>query len=291
LKPTLKDFLSFSRKERLGILGLVSLIILIFSLSTVLRNCNNSKINLDEEKLNLAWQKLQAEQNKESIEDSSTTDEVTLFQFDPNTLDSSGFISLGLKPKTVHYLLNWRNKGKHFYKKEDLKPLYSLTEKEYQKLVPFIQVEAKEKYPSLSNKENWAPLPDHINLNKTDSTTLTRLKGIGTFLAHKIIERRNALGGFMKHEQLLEIYKFQDTTYTYLKERLTIDPTEITKIRLNSCSEAQLSAHPYIGEKMAKNILLLRSGLIKYENINQLRQVPLMNEEKYRKIAAYCTID
>jgi DNA uptake protein ComE-like DNA-binding protein len=42
---------------------------------------------------------------------------------------------------------------------------------------------------------------------------------------------------------------------------------------------------------MAKNILLLRKGLNKYENIGQLRQVPLMNEEKYRKIAAYCTID
>lgn len=286
-----KSFLSFTRKERLGIVALLLLIFLIFTASYIVRHYSNKPINIDEEKLNIAWQKTQAENNEIAIEKSNSIAAKELFYFDPNTLDSAGFISLGLKEKTVHYLLNWRRKGKHFYKKEDLKPLYSLSENDYHQLEPFIQIIAKENATNTYAKEQLPPLPKHINLNKTDSATLVRLKGIGPYLAQKIISYRNGLGGFLNHSQLLEIYKFHDTTFTYLKETLLIYPNEIRKININTATESDLQSHPYFDEKTSKNIVMLRKGLNKYENISQLRQVPLMNDEKYRKIAPYCTID
>lgn len=287
-----KSFFQYSRKERYGIVGISLLILLIFLISFFIRNYNEPKVNLEEEKLNIAWQKLQAAQNNNAEESTEISDNAALFSFDPNNLDSQGFLKLGLTTKTTQYLLNWRRKGKRFYKKEDLKALYSLTENEYNRLAPFIQISEE----SRSSKyvvafDDQSPLPANINLNKTDSATLVRLNGIGAILAHKILERRKNLGGFIHHDQLLEIYKFPDSTFRYLKEKLLIHPEEIRKIKLNSCSEEQLAAHPYIGEKMAKNILLLRKGLNNYQNIAELRQVPLMNEEKYRKIAVYCTID
>jgi competence protein ComEA len=291
MKSIFNSFFKFSRKEQYGIIGLITLISLIFSISFFIRNYIKPKSNVDEEKLNIAWQKLQTQQQNEITEDTTSASISEPFYFDPNTLDSMGLIQLGLSAKTTQYLLNWRNKGKHFYKKEDLKPLYSLSETEYKRLAPYIQIKESEGSHNYTAYEKQAPLPAHINLNKTDSATLVRLNGIGTILAHKILERRRNLGGFLRHEQLLEIYKFPDSTYQYLKEKLSINPSEIKKIKLNTCSEEQLAQHPYIGQQMAKNILLLRKGLNKYENIGQLRQVPLMNEEKYRKIAAYCTID
>jgi DNA uptake protein ComE-like DNA-binding protein len=291
MKSIFNSFFKFSRKEQYGIIGLITLICLLFGISFFIRNYISPKPNIDEEKLQLAWQKIQASQEMQSAENTTATSSSEPFYFDPNTLDSSGFIQLGLSAKTTQYLLNWRNKGKHFYKKEDLKPLYSLSETEYKRLAPYIQIKESERSHNYTAYEKQAPLPAHINLNKTDSATLVRLNGIGTILAHKILERRRNLGGFLRHEQLLEIYKFPDSTYQYLREKLSINPSEIEKIKLNTCSEEQLAQHPYIGQQMAKNILLLRKGLNKYENIGQLRQVPLMNEEKYRKIAAYCTID
>lgn len=291
MKSIFKSFFAFSRKEQYGIIGLISLICIVFAISFFIRNFIKPKVNIDEEKLNIAWQKMQAEQQSETTDNTTSASLSVPFYFDPNTLDSNGFIQLGLSAKTTKYLLNWRNKGKHFYKKEDLKPLYSLSETEYNRLAPYIQIKESERSSNYNSYEKQAPLPAHINLNKTDSATLVRLNGIGAILAHKILERRRNLGGFLRHDQLLEIYKFPDSTYNYLKEKLTINPAEIEKIKLNSCSGEQLTKHPYIGEKMAKNILLLRKGLNKYENISQLRQVPLMNEEKYRKIAPYCTID
>ncbi|MES2478278.1 MAG: helix-hairpin-helix domain-containing protein [Bacteroidota bacterium] len=291
MKKNLFPYFQFSRKERFGIVGISTLILLIYTISFGIRYFAEPKVNLEEEKLNIAWQKLQAAQQSESSESTVSTTFSELFYFDPNTLDSSGFIRLGLSARTTKYLLNWRRKGKHFYKKEDLSALYSLKEGEYQRLAPYIQIEEHDNRSNYSQYEHLPPLPDHINLNKTDSTTLVRLNGIGAILAHKILERRRNLGGFIRHEQLLEIYKFPDSTFRYLKEKLNINPAEIQKIKLNSCTEEQLAAHPYIGEKMAKNILLLRKGLNNYQNIADLRQVPLMNEEKYRKIAVYCTID
>jgi competence protein ComEA len=291
VKNNLFSYFHFSRKERFGIIGISTLILLIYTISFGIRYFAEPKVNLEEEKLNFAWQKLQSEQQSESSESTESTIPSELFYFDPNTLDSSGFIRLGLSARTTKYLLNWRRKGKHFYKKEDLSALYSLKEDEYQRLAPYIQIEEQDKPGNYSQYEQLPALPDHINLNKTDSATLVRLNGIGAILAHKIMERRRNLGGFIRHEQLLEIYKFPDSTFSYLKEKLTINPSEIQKIKLNSCTEEQLAVHPYIGEKMAKNILLLRKGLNNYQNIADLRQVPLMNEEKYRKIAVYCTID
>lgn len=291
MKKLFFTYFQFSRKERFGIIGISALIILFFSISFGIRYSTKPTINVEEEKLNIAWQKLQAAQSVQIDDVTETISKGSLFYFDPNTLDSSGFIRLGLSAGTTKYLLNWRRKGKHFYKKEDLSALYSLKEDEYQRLAPYIQIEDQDKADHYAPNEPLPPLPDHINLNRTDSATLVRLNGIGAILAHKILERRRNLGGFIRHEQLLEIFKFPDSTYNYLKEKLNINPAEIQKIKLNSCTEEQLAAHPYIGEKMAKNILLLRKGLNNYQNIAELRQVPLMNEEKYRKIAVYCTID
>ena len=39
------------------------------------------------------------------------------------------------------------------------------------------------------------------------------------------------------------------------------------------------------------NIILYRNALKRFDNITQLRQVPLMNEEIYRKIAPYLVVD
>lgn len=287
----LKRYFYFSRTERIGIIGLVSLILLVFAASFCVRYFVHPKENLDEVKLNIAWQKLQNDLHTDTLRNESVASNILLFHFDPNTLDSAGFIKLGLSPKTTKYLLNWRNKGKHFYKKEDLKPLYSLTEIQYQRLAPFITIAAQQQQSQYPLREILPPLPAHIDLNLVDSATLVRLKGIGSLLAHKIVERRKALGCFLDHEQLMEIYKFPDSTFTYLKEKMPIAIAHIHKMNLNTVEEDQLAQHPYIGEKMAKNIILLRSGLTKYENIEQLRQVPLMNGEKYRKIAPYCTTE
>src|SRR5690606_23267694 len=120
---------------------------------------------------------------------------------------------------------------------------------------------------------------------------LQRLRGIGPYFSKKIIEKRNALGGYIHHEQLKEAAKIPDTTFAMLRERLIIDKNQIKKINLNTASEEQLKQHPYISETMAKNIILYKNALNGYKKIEEIRQVPLMNEEIYRKIAPYLIVE
>jgi len=296
MKDLLRSFTSFSTREKTGITGLLALLLLLLSARIFLQyRAPATGRSKEQAELEAAWtafrNRHKAAAEKETA-DTDATATASLFPFDPNTLDSEGFRRLGLAAKTTHLLLNWRRKGKHFYTKEDLKPLYTLTPEAYARLEPYIAITATAPpWQSHGFQNNYAPLPATIDLNRTDSAMLVRLNGIGPVLAHKIIERRNALGGFLRYEQLLEVYRFNDTTFKMLKEKLVIDAGAVKKMPLNKADLDQLKMHPYIGEKTARNIILYREGLKRFENIEQLRQVPLMNEEIYRKIAPYFVVE
>ncbi len=110
---------------------------------------------------------------------------------------------MGLPEKTTAILMHWRAKGKHFYVPEDLKPLYTLTAEQFATLKPYIRI-------------------PKISLNKADSMTLVRLRGIGPRLAHKILEKRKN-EPFTSIIELRSLQRIPDTVYTQLTEILTID--------------------------------------------------------------------
>ena len=72
--------------------------------------------------------------------------------------------------------------------------------------------------------ENEAPLPDIININTADSTTLVRLKGIGPATAHRIMLYRKTKGPFTNVDQLLEVSHLTRETFILLKPHLSINP-------------------------------------------------------------------
>jgi DNA uptake protein ComE-like DNA-binding protein len=299
MKQLLIAFFSFSRVERLGIaaMGLLLMILVIFrcTLSLWVRPPAADKAHLA--CLAAAYQawKLREDSLRGAFERREAPETALpgeLFAFDPNTLDSNGFLRLGMPARAVKGLLSWRRKGKRFHRPEDLKPLYNLPEATYLRLAPYVRIAAADAAFPHSRSEPYPPIPAVIDLNTADSSLLDRgVKGIGATLARKIVARRTALGGFLTHEQLMEVYKFPDSTFQQMKARLRIDPNSIKKINLNTATLMQLSAHPYIGEKTARHILMYREGIGRYERLEQLRQVPLMSEEIYRKIAPYFTVD
>ncbi len=214
--------------------------------------------------------------------ESNTISELHPFPFDPNTLDSLGFSKLGLREKTIKMIMNYRKKGGHFYKSADFAKVWTLSEQEFNQLETFIQLSANE-----NNIRSKSETVRQIDWNNIDSATLTKVNGIGPYIAHKLISYRKLLGGYIHSEQLLEAYKLKDSLYNYIVALSVFNSAYLKKIPINTITEQELSKHPYIGDKMAKNIILLRSSFNKFDKIEQLKQVPLMNEEKYRKIAPY----
>ena len=63
---------------------------------------------------------------------------------------------------------------------------------------------------------------EKINLNLAEKDDLVRLPGVGETLALRILERRQALGGFGSIEELKEVKGIGDKLYQNIKEYLVL---------------------------------------------------------------------
>lgn len=286
-----------SRKSRTGALVLSAILFISIITWRYLPAFYPPKENKAEKELQLAWEQLKKEsdtapaeykqykfRNKTYTAGSAAT--FHLAPFDPNTASEEELIRLGLPPRTAKTLIKYRSKGGKFRKPEDLKKLYTLSPSDYGRLAPYVVI-AGTAQPSFDNRKEQSIVPQIVNLNVADADGLMSLRGIGPGYSKRILGFREALGGFIKVEQLQEVYGFPDSTYQQLKDKFVVDAKDIRKINVNTAGEQDLGKHPYIGKKLAANIIKLRNDLGAFREIEQLRQVPLINEEKYRKIAPY----
>lgn len=213
-------------------------------------------------------------------------------RFDPNTASMEEMIQSGVPLIAAKRIIKYRNKGGKFYQKEKLKN-FGLSEQEYQKVSPYVHI-AQTSNPYPHNPESQAfkkpEEPSQLHINTATEEELMKFKGIGPTFSRRIVNYRNKLGGFIHVEQLKEVYGLPDSTYLHISPRLVIDETQIRRISVNEASEEELAAHPYIGPKTAAYIVRLRQDLGGFKNIDELRQVPLINAEKYRKLVPYLKI-
>ena len=210
---------------------------------------------------------------------------LTPFSFDPNTLDSAGFKKIGLRDKLIHTIINYRNKGGRFYNNESLKRIYGLHEDEYNQLEPYISITSNNHFEQ-RKKEAIS-----VELNSADTALLVKLRGIGSKLSMNIIQYRNQIGGFARTEQLKEVYGISDETFDMIKSSVHINASLIRKINLNEATYNEINMHPYLRGEIARAIVDFRKKKNYHlDNIAQLKEIELINDEIFRKIAPYITI-
>lgn len=71
--------------------------------------------------------------------------------------------------------------------------------------------------------EQLKEITDKININTATKGELMHLDGIGTTLAGRIIEKREALGGFKSIEQLMNVKGIGTKTFNSIKDYVTIE--------------------------------------------------------------------
>ena len=67
----------------------------------------------------------------------------TLFNFDPNSTSKEDFIKLGLPEKTAQTIINFRQSGGNFYQPTDMKKVYNLSDKDFERIKNHIQIKKK----------------------------------------------------------------------------------------------------------------------------------------------------
>jgi competence ComEA-like helix-hairpin-helix protein len=318
-----KEYLHFTRKERIGIIVLSVLAVVFFALPSVLRRSFSSGyIAPDTAWLNAATN-LQIRDTffTQTAEPTPEDDPAPaflfdkpmyrtkenppskseLFYFDPNTIGASGWEKLGLRKKVIQTILRYREKGGYFRKPEDLRKIYGLRPEEYTRLAPFIQILPAAMNPVETNstsKRSEKPVTKYdlphrfpVDINTADTTAFISLPGIGSRLAGRITSFREKLGGFYSVEQLKEIYGLADTTFQKIKPLVKLENPTLRKININTASLEELKAHPYIRYPLAQPIIAYRNEHGPFSRPEDLRKVMAVTEEFFRKISPYITVE
>lgn len=217
------------------------------------------------------------------------------FPFNPNNLSGALWKRLGLTDRQIKVIKNFESKGGRFYKKEDLRKIYSITEHDYARLEPYIKIDNRFSKTNASLPPPEKPRPFNlapvavVEINSADSAQLESLRGIGPAFASRIIRYRNRLGGFYTKEQLREIYGLDSAKYAGIKEQIRLDASLIQKLNVNTAGFEDLKRYPYLSYKQMNAIIQYRTQHGNYQSIADLQKVVLLNGEILRKIEPYIT--
>jgi competence protein ComEA len=258
-----KDLLAFNRSERRGIWVLVLIILCLTGIDVVISNKKQShdpveitRIMSDSRKGFDVFRMKNSKGGKFQNRSKPVND--SLFFFDPNKLDTSGWVMLGLSAKQAAVITSYTRKGGRFRSKDDLKRSFVITEKFYSRVEPWIRISPGE-VPSEKSGQSDRGLQSTICINTADTSELRKLKGIGTVLAGRIFNYRESLGGFHRTEQLLEVYGLSPEVFEQNRHRMSIRAPGLKYIHINEASPKVLDSHPYVSKKLTWVITTLRS--------------------------------
>ena len=218
--------------------------------------------------------------------------EFTPFHFCPDTMKLSDWTRLGFTEKQSSQIEKYQSKGGRFFKKEDFKKLYCVSEETYSILEPYIQISSSEKKLEKHETPNLAvKYTNKLGLNEVDSIDLLKIPGIGEKTAAQIISYRTKLGGFVHIDQLKEVKYIDGERFAKIEPYLYVNAANIVKINVNEATINDLVKHPYIDYYLAKSIVTHRDKKGKYASLAEMKKALLIYEELYQKITPYLTVE
>ena len=276
---SLRKWFTFSKGERVAIITILAAIFILI-LACLFRPSRKSLSDVSLHNLDslLALRQAAIEmQQQQQAERPQEVAELHPFPFNPNTLTEDEWQQMGLTDRQIRNIMNYKAKGGKFYSKNDLGKLYTISEEDFAQLEPFIvlpEVSRVASGKSTSKKQEELtgeePKPTKkaipiVDLNTVDSTTLVELPQIGGYMASRIIEFREKLGGFVNMEQLRDVKGMDSTRFATIQPYIIIGEVEIQKVDVNRADFKTLVHHPYLNYEQVKRIFNQREkrGMIK----------------------------
>jgi competence ComEA-like helix-hairpin-helix protein len=307
-KKAVKEYLTFGKRDRFGVIAIVLLIGIIYALpylfakkdepfparkTSVLvkaadtlaakeREKSYSK-NYDENDNDLQYQPIQT----------TSFANGELFQFDPNTLSVEGWQKLGLSEKTSKTIDKYRSKGGKFYKAEDIKKIWGIPEGFYERVKDYVEIASVQNNYPQTNFEKPTTKPEKkalvVNINAADTSAFVALPGIGSKLAARIVNFRDKLGGFYSVDQVGETYGLPDSTFQKIKASLQLGGS-VKKLNVNIATKDELKVHPYLKWNLANAIVEYRNQHGAFKSLDELKNIMVVDERTFEKIVHYLSL-
>ena len=238
---------------------------------------------------------------------------VRLAPFDPNALTAEGWEARGVPHFAAARLVKYRDAAGGFRAKVQIKKMYGLADSVYQRLAPFMQLPdevprrdyAAERAaglagalpPAGSAAGKFAGKPKNLqpfDLNLADTTQLMQIRGIGSGRAKWVVRYRNQLGGYLRPEQLAEVFVLRDAPdlRDSLRKYTFIAPGFAPRrVNINAASFDELYLQPYIGKRLARVLVAYRNQHGPFKTLDELKLVPVLKAEELEKLRPYVTLE
>ena len=171
---------------------------------------------------------------------------LNVYQMETSTIEMTN----SYKPlKTRKSQENVRNKRKHNKVQDVTRQNREESNKKYvESVIPIVK---KKAYINTIKRKKQANIA-LTEINGSDSIQIQKVKGIGKVLSKRIIKYRDLIGGFVKKEQLLDVYGMNPERYEEIEDQIIVDGSLAKRYNLYTASTNELAEHFFITYKEAK---------------------------------------
>jgi competence ComEA-like helix-hairpin-helix protein len=237
---------------------------------------------------------------------------IETFPFDPNTASKDELMRLGLSSRTAQTILNYREKGGHFYKKEDLQRMYTIRPEDYERLEAYVRIPPRaggDKYGDFSKKadnqgfattnsyeeKSFAPQDFTkktanvvVDINAATAEDWQQIRGIGPGWAKRIVNYREKLGGFTSAAQVGETFGLPDSVFQKIVPHVQVNAPVFRKLNINAATLDELKKHPYLSSFQATILFNYRLQHGRYADFASVKKVKTgFTEEDWRRLEPY----
>jgi competence ComEA-like helix-hairpin-helix protein len=280
-------FLSINKKQQIGIVTLVAIIVILQVFYVKLDFSNDELLALN----NTEILKLQIE--VDSLKQIALAKkQPKIYPFNPNFITDYKAYKLGMSIAEFDKLKAFRNQDKWINSSKQFQTVTGVSDSLYNALKVYF------KFPDWVVKRNKTSYKKRANkpllikdLNKATSEELQKISGIGVKLAARILKYRKKIGGFVQEKQLYEVwYLDKEVADKVLKEFKLLSKPKIIKLNINNCDVDELKKIPYLYWKSAKAIIEYRDEHAGIKKIAELKNIEGFPLDKYEQLMLYLTL-
>jgi competence ComEA-like helix-hairpin-helix protein len=205
--------------------------------------------------------------------------------FNPNELTMEEWMQFGLSEKQATIVLKYTKRGIH--SNDELQKIKFIPKQTFDNIKDFTQYPTSDK--EARTQQNMSS-PKLVNANEASEEELMKIKGLGPFYARQILKYQQQLGGFVRKEQILEVWKMTPEIYAQIQAQLSCEGSAIRKLSINQATAEELQAHPYLNWNQANSIVKMRMQKGGFKSIEDIRESVIIDEETFEKVRPYLSL-